>query len=371
LGGDTYAIDHISPAGAAQYYAGNANYMNGSTTWPQSVGGIALTQQTHYTGGAYSNPFYAGTFQVYNLYTPYPEYPNGVWGSSAVQVTDPPWANSIYNGLQLRIEKRFSHGLQFLFTYSYQKSIDDASANGSNEYIDTGISGTVGSGVQDPNNLHLERALSTFNIPQIAQFSWVYQLPFGRGKTYGSNWNRVIDSVLGNWQLQGIYRWDDGLPIQLTLANAQSIPMGYNQRPNYPTALQVASNYGSTLQYFANNPNIVNGAYVNLPQCSAWVPCPYFDGTASRTEPNLREPGTNNLTASLFKQFPLWNESSKLEFGAEVFNVLNHVQFTLNSNNNGNAGAQINSGSFGQITQQANAIGGDTRVMQLRLKLYF
>lgn len=361
FGGDTYAVDHISPAGADQYYAGNANAMNSNVTWPQAIGCQQLFLKSGF--GAYSNACWNGSFQMYNLYTAYPQYPNGVWGSSAVQITDPPWANSIYNGLQVRLEKRMAHGLQFLFTYSWQKSIDDSSANGSNEYIDTGVSGSVGTSVaiQDPNNLALERSLSTFDIPQIFQFTWVYQLPFGKGKTYGGNWNRLMDGVFGGWQLQGTYRWDDGLPIQLTLANGQSIPMGYNQRPNYPTQLVVASDYGSTLQYFTNNPN-ANGT---LAQCSAWVPCPYFDGTAPRTL-NVRQPGTNNLTASLFKQFPLWNEASKLEFGAEVFNALNHVQFAVTG-----SATTINGGSFGVITQQANNIGGDTRVMQLRLKMYF
>ena len=71
---------------------------------------------------------------------------------------------------------------------------------------------------RDPNNLRLDRSLSAFSIPQIAQFSFVYQLPFGRHMKYGANVNGfALDALLGGWQVNGIYRVDNGLPIQLGL----------------------------------------------------------------------------------------------------------------------------------------------------------
>jgi hypothetical protein len=77
--------------------------------------------------------------------------------------------------------------------------------------------------------------------------------------------------------------------------------------------------------------------------------------------PNLRQPGTNNVTASIFKQFPLgFREGTRLEFRAEAFNLFNHVQF-------GAPATTVGQANFGLITSQANA----PRELQLALKLYF
>lgn len=363
FGGDDNAIDHLPTAVQQMYINGGAQSLNSQVTWPEAKGCQALLG-----GGAYSNACWAGTYQNYNNYLPYPQYPYNVWGSSGVISTDPPWANSVYNAFQLKIEKRFSHGLQFLLTYTRSKSLDDSSNTGGNEWIDSGVNGSVGSlaTVQDPNNLHLERSLSNFDIPDVFQFTWVYALPFGKGKMYGANWNRLVDSVLGGWQINGIYRWDDGTPLVLGLTGGTSVPTYGGQRPNLPTNLQISSNYGNTLQYFSNasGPAAPAGSTFTTSTGEVcyqndWYPCQYADGTAPRTL-STRAPGTNNWTASIFKQFPLWSESSKLEFGAEAFNLFNHVQFAAPALTVGQA-------NFGVITAQAN----QPRIIQLRAKLYF
>lgn len=364
-GGDTYSIDHIPASVQQAYINGGASYMNAYVPWPLAAAGQALTTQLG--GGAYSNAFWNGTWQRYNQYLPYPQYPLNVWGSSGLQAIDPPWANSIYNALQVRVEKRFSAGLQALMTYTHSKSLDDASTSGSNEYLSSGaLTGfAVPATIQDPNNLHLQRSYSNFDIPDVFQISWVYQLPFGKGKMYGSHWNGIVDGFLGGWQLNGSYRWDDGTPLILGLSGGTSAPT-YNQGPNYPTQLQIAGNYGNTLQYFTNAAGAAAPATTTYTTASGatcytdpWYPCQYADGNAPRTL-NVRAPGTNNWTASLFKDFPLWNESSKLEFGIEGFNIFNHVQFAPPALTVGQA-------NFGIITTQAN----QPRIFQLRAKLYF
>jgi hypothetical protein len=70
----------------------------------------------------------------------------------------------------------------------------------------------------------LNRSVSAFNIPQVFQASFVYQLPFGRHQAYGSNLNPIVDAFLGGWQVNGIYRWDDGLPLGLGLNGGTSLP---------------------------------------------------------------------------------------------------------------------------------------------------
>jgi hypothetical protein len=105
---------------------------------------------------------------------------------------------------------------------------------------------------------------------------------------------------------------------------------------------------GNLSQYFAN------------PQ-AAVQPAPYTDGNAPRVLPNARAPGTNNLTASVFKEVPLhFREGARLEARLEAFNVFNRIQFAPPDTNVGDA-------TFGQITAQAN----QPRQVQIGLKLYF
>ena len=77
------------------------------------------------------------------------------------------------------------------------------------------------------------RAISQYNIPQVFQFTYVYQLPFGRGMHFGSTMNPVLDAIVGGWQTTGIWRFDDGQPLQVSLPSGSSIPMpGYGQVPD-------------------------------------------------------------------------------------------------------------------------------------------
>jgi hypothetical protein len=281
------------------------------------------------------------TIPRWKLYVPYPQYSSGA--ASGISSSFVPWANSIYNAAQLRVEKRFSAGLQFLFTYTFQKSIDDSSLGSSGYSFLTGGSTTAESNARDPNNLRLDRSLSVFSIPQIAQLSFIYQLPFG---LHRSGWTGLL---LGGWQVNGIYRVDNGLPIQLFLCGGcgVSLPTYGNQYPDLLAPLNVAGT-GNLKQYFAN------------PQVAV-RPAPYSGGNAPRVLSNARTPGTDNLTASLFKQVPLgFREGARLEVRLEAFNVLNRVQFAAPDTNAGDA-------TFGQITRQAN----QPRQLQIGLKLYY
>src|SRR5208283_2944721 len=141
------------------------------------------------------NPFYGviqgsadlsgPTIPRWKLYVPYPQYSAGA--GAGISSSFVPWANSIYNAVQLRIEKRFSQGLQFQFSYTFQKSLDDSSLASSGYSFLTGGMATYEANARDPNNLELDRSLSAFSIPQIAQLSFAYQLPFGRHRKFGAN----------------------------------------------------------------------------------------------------------------------------------------------------------------------------------------
>src|SRR5581483_7848204 len=289
----------------------------------------------------------AATIPRWKLYVPYPQYSAG--SGTGLSSSFVPWANSIYHALQLSLEKRFSQGLQFAFTYTFQKSLDDSSIGSSGYSFLLGGAATSEPNARDPNNLRLDRSLSAFSIPQVAQLSLVYELPFGHHRKYGSNVNGIVNAIAGGWQVNGIYRVDNGLPVQLGLCGGCSIslPTYGNQYPDLLAPLRVAGT-GNLKQYFAN-PGV------------AVKPAPYTEGNAPRILPNARVPGTDNLTASLFKEIPLaLREGARLEVRLEAFNVFNRVQFAAPDTNVGDL-------TFGQITAQAN----QPRQVQAGLKLYF
>jgi hypothetical protein len=344
---------YVGKKGTHLYAMGYGNQLD---ALPPGVADAFRTDPSYYLAQV-TNPFYGviqgsadlsgPTIPRWKLYVPYPQYSNGM--AAGISSSFVPWANSIYNAVQLRVEKRFSQGLRFLFTWVFQKSLDDSSLGSSGYSFLTGGMATSESNARDPNNLRLDRSLSAFSIPQIAQFSFVYELPFGRGRKYGANVNRLRNAVLGGWQVNGIYRVDNGLPIQLGLCGGCSVnlPTYGTQYPNLLAPLRAAGT-GNLNHYFAN------------PQVAV-LPAPYTDGNAPRILPNARMPGTDNLTASLFKEVPLrFREGARLEFRLEVFNVLNRVQFAAPDTNVGDA-------TFGQITAQAN----QPRQLQAALKLYF
>ncbi len=185
---------------------------------PASVKALTTDQIGHLANDQDPNPFFGfitdplsplsqptiSAFQdpnnAFGISVPFPQF-TGFSGDS------PPIANSIYHAAQFRAEKSFSSGLQFLVTYSVSKSIDGASAtDDSISWLGGGLSGNT-LNVQDPYNLRAERSASTFDIPQVLQFSYVYALPVGRGKHFGGNMNPVLNAVIGGWQLNGIWRF--------------------------------------------------------------------------------------------------------------------------------------------------------------------
>jgi len=289
----------------------------------------------------------------YQLQLPFPQF-TGFQGDS------PPIANSIYHALQVRAEREFSNGLQFLVSYTWSRSIDDASAtDDSISFLGGGTTGGSTLSVQNPYNLRAERAVSVFDIPQIFQFSYTYELPVGRGKLLGANLHPILNAIVGGWQTNGLWRLSSGrpiIPILLSIDSGQtqnSIPT-FSQRPILSAPLQRASGSTSSL--------IASGYFANPGVLSA--PDPFTFGNAPRTISNVRQPGVNIASMSLFKEFPLGilREGSRLEFRAEAFNVFNHPNFA-------GPNTKVGSGNFGMITSTLRNSG--PRELQLGLKLYF
>jgi hypothetical protein len=275
------------------------------------------------------------TIPAGDLMLPYPQF-------STVSEDPTSVANSIYNAFQLTVEKRLSNEFSLLATYTNSKSIDSASTGG-----------WAGQGFamhKDPNNLKLERSVSEWDIPQVLQISYVYQLPFGKGKKFGGSWNPVVDGFLGGWQTNGIWRFDNGQPMSIGLSGGIAA-LTYGGGVNQTGVLKVnPKSKWFTDGYFANANDVLS------------IPPDYTIGTAPREEPDVRVPGTKNATLSVFKEFSLnkLREGSKLEFRVESFNALNHPQF-------GGIVTTWNTATFGDVQSQANV----PRQVQMALKIYF
>jgi len=271
-----------------------------------------------------------------------------------------PTASSSYNALQVRAERSFANGLQFLATYAFSKSIDNSSFQDfSNQFLGNG--GGAASR-QDPYSSGGDRAVSVFDIPQVFQLSYEYELPIGREKALGGNMNPTLNFIVGGWQTSGIWTISDGRPLTLTGSHA-SIPT-YGQRPNLSAPLQRSS---TSYQNLVNGlPNTASGASYFSNPGALTVPPDFTFGNAPRTTTSVLSPGTRNAELALFKEFPMTrvHEGMRMEFRAEATNALNHPQFKPPNTN-------AASGTYGQIVPNGPVTISSPRELQLGLKLYF
>jgi len=257
-------------------------------------------------------------------------------------------ANSSYHALEASVKKRFSHGISFLASYTYSKTMDDASS-----FNMTGSAARPVAGendlAQNPNNLAAERGLSLFDARQRFVLSYQWSLPFWR-QPHG--W---YQQILGNWQVNGITTLMSGTPFTVFDSNDVSLQGG---------APEVTG-------FSANRPNLVAGQSPNSGprSASAWLNSNAFArilqdpnspvlqfGTAGR---NIAEgPGYANWDFSAFKNIRV-AESKQFQFRAEFFNILNHTNFRLPD-------SDISSPTFNQILAARSP-----RLIQLALKFLF
>jgi len=262
---------------------------------------------------------------------------------SSISVRNPHLGNSIYHAALLRIEKHFSHGLTFLASYTDGKLISDSVGTaigfGNVEQVTT-------TGYQNGlYNRRAERSLDPTDVSQRMVLSGVYELPFGKGHALTSN-NPFVDRVIGGWQINSIAVFQTGVPIVISGANNNLA-----SRPN--STGQSAKLSNPTAAEWFNTAVFVN-------------PATYTYGNLGRVLPDVRNPGVINVDLSVVKNMSL-REKVRLQFRAESFNVMNHVNLGLvNGGFSPGANGLNASGSFGTITSAR-----DPRSLQLALKLIF
>ena len=255
-------------------------------------------------------------------------------------------ANSSYNALEASLKKRFSHGISFLASYTYSKSIDDSSTFNLTGSASKPLAGENDL-AQNPFDVGAERGRSLFDARHRFVLSYQWSLPFWR-QPHG--W---YQQVLGNWQANGIVTLMTGTPFTVFDGNDFSVQ---------GSAPEISG-------FFSNRPNVVADPNDGPKTTGAWLnpnafqritqdpnsPVQQF-GTAGR---NISQgPGYANWDFSLFKDIRV-TESKELQFRAEFFNLLNHTNFRLPD-------SDMNSPTFNRILEAQ-----PPRLMQLALKFSF
>ncbi len=234
-------------------------------------------------------------------------------------------ASSNYHALQVSFGKRLSHGMHIDGNYTWAKNIEEGLTH------------------QDSYNIRGDRGLAGIDIAHRFVVSYLYELPFGKGRKFGGSAPGILDAFIGGWQFNGITTFSSGTPLTITANNTAGL---FNPltRPN--------SN--------GKDPNLSGKVDERLNK--------YFD-TSVYSQPaaftfgnvgpavNIRNDGGKNFDLSLFKQFsPI--ERMRVQFRVEALNAFNTPRF-------GGPNTSVISTTFGQITSQANS----PRQLQFGLKL--
>jgi hypothetical protein len=231
-----------------------------------------------------------------------------------------------YHGLELLAEKRYSGGLSFVTSYTWSKAIDNRTI------LDLWFGG---------NN----KSRSSLNVSHRFSGSGIWDIPVGRGRRFGSSFNRMLDSVIGGWQLSSILVVRTGFPLTVgngvlgDIANTG----GITQVPNRISEPNISGSQRTEERFF---------------DTAAFVPAErYTLGNAGAN--TIDGPNFWNVDASITKIFRI-SETKMFQLRGESFNTLNHANW-------GDPGLAYGSATFGRVTSST----GDPRNLQLGLKFLF
>ncbi len=240
-------------------------------------------------------------------------------------------ASSAYNSLQVSLDKRFAHGLQFTAAYTWSKSIDEASSF---------------EGILNPLPNADNYALSLFDARNRFVISYFWDIPVRK-------YSGLAGKLLDDWALSGITTYQTGFPIRITsssdneLMNSDDFELPGEPNQIAPFSWQRPQSNGN---YYFNNP---------ASQTSIFTENGIFGYVGNAPRTICCGPGISETDFVLMKNIAV-NERTHFEFRGEIFNIFNHTQF-YNPDGNSTDGTQ-----FGQVTQVK-----DPRLVQFALKFYF
>jgi hypothetical protein len=236
--------------------------------------------------------------------------------------------SSWYNGFHTSVKKRMSRGLQFEGSYMWSKTIDVGEDTLQNEYDRIG-----------------NRAIAATDIPHRFVVSGIYELPFGRGRTWFTSSPGVVNAIIGGWQINAITTFQSGAPLAISASNTSGL---FAARTN-------ANNNGQSGRITGIKAQDRLTRWFDTSVFSQ--PAAFTFGTATARIHDLRSHGVRNFDLSLFKEFQP-REKLRVQFRVEALNAFNTVQFSAPN-------TSVTSSSFGRVSSEAN----DPRQLQFGLKL--
>jgi hypothetical protein len=248
-------------------------------------------------------------------------------------------ANQRYDALQTSLHKRFSQGVEYQVSYTWSHGRSDSIGY----YGDGGQSGSQSAYMQNLYDRKSEWGPTFFDVKQNLTSSFVYELPFGTKKKFGTNWNKAVNSLLGGWQVGGILTLQSGFPLTIKMSGdpsgtgARSFRANVIGTPNDPHQIGPGVLYLDPSAYAAPTARTFGNAGVGI----------------------VRGPGMKRLDTSLHKQFNV-TEKKYFEVRAEAFNLFNTPIFASP------ASQTITSSLFGQIRSSQGE-----RNVELAAKFYF
>ena len=254
-----------------------------------------------------------------------------------------------YNSLQAVVQKQMSHGLQYQVAYTFSKCMSDS----------TGYYGAWNNALsasaywQNVYDQKAEYAPCYYDATHVISAYAIYDLPFGRGKMLGKNANRMVNGVIGNWEVSPIVSWRTGWPLPVYGAQDESGTFGRGARADCNGVPSITNTFipGIGRQWFNNTGQFTNPAIGTFGNCSPQLS-------------DLRSPHYSDVDLSLHKDFPI-TERFRVQFRTDFINAFNHVQ--LNAPNMGlSLGTSSQPSTMGQITSAQ-----PPRNIQLALKLYY
>jgi hypothetical protein len=262
-----------------------------------------------------------------------------------------------YNAGILTVRQRTHHGLEYMLNYTWAKSLTNSSGNyavgaqANNSYN--------GSTFQDGYNMKADWGPSAMDVRHSMNFVGVYDLPFGRGRAYGSGANKGMDAVFGGWKLAASAILYSGFPVTIFGKNNNGgiNPYGFNRASQYG---QMVIRNRSLTNWFGTDPSATPclGAGADNGICAYGNEGNLEFGSAHNG--SERSPGYRQVDTSLFKDFHVWGEQHVLGFRADFFNIFNIASY-------GNPDNNINDTSFGLI----NTTRSNARQIQLSLHYAF
>ena len=324
-------VENMFPALQDNYFPGSASANYYDLLWNQMAGSDA--DAVHQVDRLRSAKF-PNCISATGCYTFYPTQSSGM----------SMWTNTgfaSFNGGTISVRKPFSRGYSFDFNYTLSHSIDNGGAPESG-------GGSAGGIMLNPFDYRAFRGSSDFDIRHNLNGNFLYELPFGAGKTLLSGASGFLDQLVGGWQISSIFRYRSGLPTSVAYSGLW--PTNFS----FTTIAYAEKDYDAKVGFNQfGNPSI----FASTTEAANWKPMlPGEVGTRAA----VRLDDFVNTDMAITKTFRMPIENHRIQFRAEAFNAFNNVNFT-------NLSLDASSpNSFGQFTAAAPA-----RVMQFALRYEF